>query len=226
MTGHPWHAWLILLWPPRVATGLQRAVDAGLIETPPTLWQAELGVLRMWHRLLFRSDTIGTSTHSPRASWRARLLAWRPLRFPFLLWEHAVAPWDMSGLLSSHDRIRCHLLGAHHDGLQFVYDFQLLALAPGTLEAVRDEAADIAAGNDARSVWLKDLTVFEGYHDQLVAAADAFAAGTPIAQEAAVDPDITFVAWLRWCARQPPTPSATLAAWRRGVFSLQHGLQR
>ena len=34
------------------------------------------------------------------------------------------------------------------------------------------------------------------------------------------DPDLSLTAYLRWCARQPPTPEDTLAAWRRGNFSL------
>lgn len=226
MTRYPLHAWLILLWPARVAGGLQRAVEAGLVPRAPTLWQAELGVLRMWHRLLFRSDTVGTCAHHPpRSSWRARLLAWRPLRFPFLMVERAIAPWDMSGLLSSPERIRRHLLGAHHDGHQFVYDFQLLALYPGQLDVLRREAERVAADDHARSLWLKDLTVYEQYHRNLIEAADTFAEGAPLDAGAAADPDITFSAWLRWCVAQPETPAETFAAWRRGGFTLQHGLR-
>lgn len=223
---YAWHAWLILLWPSRVADGLRRSVEAGLVPRAPTLWQAQLGVLRMWHRLLFRSETIGTCVdHAPRQNWRARLLSWRPLRFPFLMVERAIAPWDMSGLISTPTRIRRHLLGAHHDGYQFVYDFQLLKLYPGQLDALREEAAQVVAGEGGRSAWLKDLTVYEQYHQNLIAAADAFAEGQALDPVAAVDPDITFSAWLRWCLAQPETPAETFAAWRRGVFSLQHGLR-
>ena len=46
-----------LLWRPRAILGnLERVRRAGLVEEVPNLWQVSLGVLRMWHRLLFRTD--------------------------------------------------------------------------------------------------------------------------------------------------------------------------
>ncbi|MFO0747053.1 MAG: hypothetical protein U1F43_15525 [Myxococcota bacterium] len=35
------------------------------------------------------------------------------------------------------------------------------------------------------------------------------------------DPDVSFIAYLRWCRAQPATPAATLAAVRRGQLDLE-----
>ena len=57
--------------------------------------------------------------------------------------------------------------------------------------------------------------VFDGYHDQLAAAVDAALAGQlGITAEEAQDPDLTLIGAMRWCARQPRTPTATVRAWR------------
>lgn len=218
----PLLSWPIVLRPDRIAAGLRRVEAAGLVDPVPNVWQVSLGVLRMWHRMAFRSETVGMSkTDAPRSGWRARLLAKRPLRFPFLLRERAVAPLDMSGMLSPPWRVRRHLLGAHHDARQFVYDFQLLSTAPGELERLRDEAAAVVDGADPRAEWLRDLVVFEGYHERLLDALDRFLAGDDGLDETERDdPDISFEAYLRWCAAQPATPAATLRAIRDGRFSL------
>jgi len=184
------------------------------MENPPNLWQLGLGVLRMWHRVLFRSETIGTCSSPVRRTWRARLLENRSLRFPFLLAEGAIAPLDFTGLGSTRERIIRHLLGAHHDGDQFVYDLEMLACHEDGLTELSRAIDELVARDSARSRWLRDLTVFEGYHESLKAAVDrALARGVEVPPAAAADPDISFRAYLSWCARQPPTPRATLSAW-------------
>ena len=147
MSRPSWHAWWILLWPRRIAGHLGMLAERGVIEAAPNLWQMELGVLRMWHRVLFRGDTIGTCEDQPvRSTWRARLLRWRPLRFPFLLWERAIAPLDHSGLAQPSWRMIRHLLAAHHDANQFAYDLEILRARPGALEALREEAEQVVEG--------------------------------------------------------------------------------
>lgn len=219
----PLHAWLLLLGPRRIDAQLNRVAAAGW--PTPNRWQIELGVLRMWHRTLFRSNTIGTCTEHPvRQTWRARLMQWRPVRFPFLLTERAVAPWDMSGLYSSRERLIRHLLGAHHDAHQFIYDVQMLSLQPGALDELRRRATAVVDGTDPRSEWLKDLCVFEGYHESLLAGLNRFIQGEQQLSEADTqDPDISFLAYLRWCAQQPKTLGETWAAWRTGDFDLPGG---
>jgi hypothetical protein len=206
---------LLLIRPARVAENLERVQRADLVDKTPNVWQVTQGVLRMWHRIMFRSETIGTCTaHSVRDTWRARLLAYRPIRFPFLLAERAVAPWDLSGLLSSPERLICHLLGAHHDEQQFVYDLEILRCHPGSLERVRELAKQVVDNDDARSRWLRDLVVYDRYHENLLAAVDHVLSGGEVPDAYRDDPDVTFVGYLRWCARQPETPAATWSAWR------------
>lgn len=226
MSTFPLLSRVVLLFPARVAEGLERIRAAGLAPQVPSVWQITLGVLRMMHRLVFRSETIGTcKTHPVRRTWRARLLALRPVRFPFLLWERAVAPLDFSGLVSSRERVLRHLLGAHHDALQFVYDLELLRLYPGALEELRDRARAVVEGTDPRAEWLRDLVVFEGYHENLLRTAEAALAGTlEIDPLVARDPDITFAAYLAWCASQPSTPEETWAALRAGRYRIDRGV--
>jgi hypothetical protein len=224
MVDYPWHRRL-LLYPRRIEHNLRCAQEAGLVETAPNLWQITLGVLRMWHRLLFRPDTIGTSRHgAPRPTWRARMLKPRPVRFPFLLMERAVAPLDFSGLASPPERIVRHLLGAHHDANQFAYDLELLSCHEGKLEELLERARRVVHEDTPRSRWLRDLTVFEGYHERLLAAVErAVEHGVTLSDADRDDPDISLSAYLGWCARQPRTPAETWAARRIGVYTIPGG---
>lgn len=217
----PLHFYPLLLWPRAIQRGLDRVRDAKIADPVPNLWQIYLGVLYMWNRLAFRSDTVGTCTTRPvRDTWRAKLLQHRPIRFPFLIWERAVAPFDFSGLASSPDRVIKHLLGAHHDKNQFVYDLEMLSASPGKIEELHEKARAVVENDTPRSRWLRDLTVFEGYHEDLLEAVeDALRHGVVLSDRDARDPDISFRGYLRWCASQPATPAETLAALRRGELT-------
>ena len=218
---HPWYVRAILVEPDRVLDHLALMRARGVVDADPTPWQLCLGVLRLWHRLAFRSDTVGTSPSGRvRPTWRARLLQRRPLRLPFLLRERAVAPLDFTGLRSEPERLMRHLLGAHHDRNQFVFDLELM-IGHGALDELRARVARVLDGSDPRATWLRDLTVFEDYHEHLADAVErARAAGPAMSAEEADDPDLTLRGAMRWCARQPATPAATLAAWRAGTFRL------
>lgn len=218
----PWHAYLILLRPRRVVRALEAATRSGLVGRVPSLWQIELGVLRMWHRILFRPETIGTcSDYAVRDDPWARLLEYRGVRLPFLLREGSVRPWDLSGLIGTPDQLMRHLLGTHHDGHQFVYDLQILAMHPGALAELRERARRVVEHATPRTRWLRNLCVYERYHESLLEAVDGcLRDGFPLSTEVADDPDITFFAYLDWCARQPATPRATWRAWRAGSFRL------
>jgi hypothetical protein len=183
-------------------------------------------VLRLWHRLVFRTRTVGTSRAGRiRPTRRARWLAWRALRLPCLLAERAVAPLDFTGLASSPERLIRHLLAAHHDANQFVYDLELLA-GYGRLDDLHAAVADLIVRDDARSCWLRDLAVFDGYHESLLAAVEHARTTAPaMTSREANDPDISLRGYLRWCAQQPTTPGETLVAWRTGTFRFDSPLR-
>jgi hypothetical protein len=215
-----WHSYLVLLRPAEVSLRLSQLVEAGVIDRAPTLWQIQLGVLRMWHRVFFRGDTVGTcSAHPVRSTWRARLLRFRLLRGPFLFLERAIAPFDHSGLGQPPWRMVRHLLGAHHDTNQFAYDLEILKANPAALLEVEQRAVEVLAGRTPRARWLADLCVFEGYHEALLTATRRALAGEPLlSPEEADDPDIGFGPYIRWCLAQPECPRSTLSAWRAGDF--------
>jgi hypothetical protein len=214
----------VLVDPAGIARGLERVRRAGLVDPVPNEWQIVLGVLRMWHRLVFRTGSVGTGGGAKvRSTWRARALRRRAVRVPFLLAERVIAPLDFSGLLSSRERIIRHLLGAHHDGDEFVYDFELLRLYPGALEELLVRAREVAETDTPRARWLKDLCVFDGYHGRLTEALEATLADVS-AGPRPTDPDASFFGYLAWCAKQPATFEETLAHARAGRFHLDHGL--
>lgn len=220
-----WYLYPLLLRPARIQAHLDQIREAGLVDRTPNLWQLSLGVVRMQHRMLFRSDSVGTCSQPVRATWRARLLENRAVRLPFLLRERAIAPLNLSGLLSSPERVVRHLVGAHHDGNQFAYDLQMLAAHAGWLERVRDAAREVVETHTPRSRWLRDLCVFEGYHAALLAAAERAMAGDfSLPERDRDDPDVSFFAYLRWCAVQPETPAETWALVRTGRFSIEDGV--
>ena len=70
--------------PHRMAARVDALYEAGTIDVRPNLWQLWLGVLYMWHRATFRSETIGLSSAPVRPTLRARLFRFRPARSPFL----------------------------------------------------------------------------------------------------------------------------------------------
>lgn len=220
----PLFARVLLISPQTIEARLDAIAKAATLPLVPNRWQITLGILRMWHRLIFRSDTVGCSSRSIRPGLRARLLSLRPLRFPFLLRERAVHPLDFSGLLSSRERVIRHLLGAHHDGIQFLYDLEMLSLDPAALSDLEARAEAVVQERDPRAKYLADLTVFEGYHRDLLAAVDAFSRGSLSTGEAAFDPDISFFGYLGWCARQPTSFTDTLNRLRSGRYDFAQGM--
>jgi hypothetical protein len=216
---------VVLIEPSRVSAQLARAEAVGLVAHAPNVFQLTLGVLRMWHRLMFRPDSVGTSsTARIRSTRRARRFAYRPLRLPSLLVERAVAPLDHSGLKSSKERILRHLCAAHHDRRQFAYDLELLRLHPGALDELVERARAIVEGEHPRAALLRDLCVYEGYHESLLDHAERARAGEALLDAAEIcDPDISFGAYLRWCAVQPESLAAALAEPR---FSLSSDPER
>ncbi|MBS2024622.1 MAG: hypothetical protein JST92_19645, partial [Deltaproteobacteria bacterium] len=128
----------------------------------------------------------------------------------------AIAPFDFTGLASPPERIVRHLLAAHHDGEQALYDLELLALHPGALERLRARVDAVVRSDGPRARWLRELTVYEGYHEDLLALVDAVIADPGLLEKHAGAPDLSLRGTLRWCAQQPTSARAALRAWRAG----------
>ena len=223
---YPWYLYPILLRPGQIDANLARIRSAGVAQRVPNLWQIALGVTRMWHRIAFRPESIGLAANATvRSNWRARLFAFRPIRFPFVLWEGSVVPGDLSGLGSTPERLMTHILGTYHDGVQFAYDYQVLQAYPGGPEELLKQAREVVENpKEKRSRWLRDLAVFDGYHERLITwLEDALERGPELTDADAADPDISFYAYLDWCASQPPTPAQTWQAIRSGSFRFPQG---
>lgn len=220
-----WLCYAVLLRPRRIDRHLDVLAATGRFPRVPNTWQLALGVVRMWHRLVFRSDTVGLCTsHPPRRNLRARLFRFRAVRFPFLLHEGAVTPLDLTGLVSSPATVIKHLLGTHHDGRQFAYDLELLACHPGQLDELKRQADAVLASDGPRTRWLRDLCVYETYHERLRDAVERARNGDfGLTREEAASPDISFAGYLAWCADQPATPRETIALWRARRYSWSMG---
>lgn len=219
---HPIY-WLLLRRPDRVDRHLDLLVKAGRLERRPTLWQVWMGVMYMLYRVAYRSETIGVPQQEDpvRRTLRARLLSYRPLRFPFLVWERVINPFDFTGLVGSPEFIIRHLLGAYHPGDNAVFDLAILSGHPGRLEELASRARAIVAGADPKAEWLRDLTVHEGYHERLLELAERCLAGDfSTESQGAVPSDETFEGFMAWCMEQPRDAASTLKAALAGQVCL------
>lgn len=196
-------------------------IDGLLPATLPTPFQLAQGVWHVQHRVVFRNKTFGLSAHAVRDNWRARLLRPRPIRLPFLLMEGSVMPQDLSGLLQPPAALRRHVMGTHHEGMQPIYDLQILAArAPGELALLRQELLALVEGRHPRGAWLRDLCVYERYHEALLPLVDMAIAE---AFERSDDEDLDFFAFMRFCARQPPSLDALGALAKAGQWHIERG---
>jgi len=138
---------------------------------------------------------------------------------PFLVWEKAIAPFDHSGLGHGSDRLINHLLTAHHDQNQFLYDLEILSGTPGALESLHTQVLQVIQTPNRRTNWLRDLCVFSHYHEDLLSATEAAMTGQAHGSSLEkTNPDISFKAYISWCLRQPASPTLTWRAWREGSF--------
>jgi hypothetical protein len=193
-----------------------RLLPPGALPTTfPTRARLSRAVARMLRRLVVEPGAFGLSTAPPRRNLRARLLRGRALRLPFLLAEGSVVPGDLSGLRSSRDVVIRHLLGTHHDvqrGIaQARYDLEILALHQDGLPTLRAACAAVVDGTHRKAGLYRDLCVYDGYHEGLLALVDdVLEHGFP----AEDDPDLSFFAMLRFCAALPDTPPALRSVFR------------
>jgi hypothetical protein len=207
----PW--WYLLLWSPkRIEARLERLHANGVIAVKPNLWQAWLGVVYMWVRVAKRPETIGLSDGAPvRQTPGAKRMDQRLYRIPAVLRARAVNPGDQTGLGSSATHVIRHLLAAYHPGENLLYDLAILHTEPGALAELRARAAAVVDGSDPNAEALRDLTVYEGYHEKLLASVVRWM-DEGRTDHHQVHPDTTLPAFLAWCAAQPATPADTLRA--------------
>lgn len=211
---------LLLLQPAVIARNLERGVELGLFARSPSTWQLGQGVLRMLHRMVTRPQSVGLSVDSPpRRELGARLMRFRPVRGPVLLAIGAVRPWDLTGLLSGRDGLIRHLVGTHHDRRQFAYDLEILRLYPAGLETLLEETRTIVEGTHPRAALYRATCVYEGYHERLLEAVRGALKGdgaeVGLEPEERGDPDLSFDAFLVWCAAQPNTVRGAVESWSR-----------
>ena len=215
----------VLRNPERVEWHLKKLYAHGRIDVQPNLWQVTMGVLYMLHRMIFRPATIGLDDSPVRNTWRAKLLQYRPVRFPFLIWNKAIDPIDLTGLSGTMQRKHSHLVGAYHPGDNALYDLECMTCDPEALQALRADVVNILENPSARAAFLKDLTVYEGYHERLLTLIDRALVGDFAPAVGKEDhPDTTLRGFLRWCATQPETPESTLHAFLRGELHFGPGL--
>lgn len=208
----PLWSYALLFRPRHVQARLEVLHEAGALSGPaPSLWQVFLGTLYMWHRVTFRPQTIGLSSSPVRDTRRARLLRNRLFRGPLLFTGRRVNPLDHTGLGSSSAHLVRHLIGAHHDRQDYVYDLEILATDPGQMAALEQRLAGIVSGEAPDAAFLRDLCVYEGYHESLLDTVRRWNRGE-LPDLSTDNPDVTLRAFMAWCARQPPTPGASLRA--------------
>ena len=224
MTSSPsWLIRFVLRNPERVEWHLDRLYELRRIDAKPNLWQVTMGVAYMLHRMTFRPETIGVDDDSPvRDTWRARLLHHRAFRFPFLVWNKAIYPLDLTGLSGTMQEKHLHLVGAYHPGDNALYDLECMACDPASLVKLRADVVEILGTPSARARFLKDLTVYQGYHERLLHLIDRAMAGDFAPAPGKEDhPDTTLRGFLRWCAAQPETPEATFNAALQGRLNFR-----
>jgi hypothetical protein len=212
------------------------AVRRGVPATLPNPWQVALGVARMQHRLLTRPGTVGLARAPRVPGWSTWWLEHQLVRAPFLLLEGTVVPGDLSGLRSSPTTLVRHLLGTFHAGAEANYDLEILAArAPAMLATLRTACVDVIADRHPRAARWKKLCVYEGAHTALLPRIEAALQGRFLDNDgdegggsgddgdSPGNPDVSFFAFLRFCARQPADAAATWAAWRAGRLHFAHG---
>jgi hypothetical protein len=207
----------LLRHPERVLWHVDKLYEAGRIDKKPNLWQVSMGVFYMVHRILFRSETIGVDESPVRSTIGARLLRYRPLRFPFLLLTGSVDPIDLTGLAGTVEQKLTHLVGAYHPGDNALYDLECIAFDQEAIRKLQKDVESIVAEKTLRGRFLKDLTVYEGYHERLLSLVERALRNDYAPAADHVDhPDTTLRGFVRWCAAQEETPEKTLEALRQG----------
>lgn len=212
--------WFVLLWcPGRIERRLAALEAEGVLARAPSRWQVWMGVLYMWTRVVRRPETIGLATHEPvRATTGAKRLQNRLVRGVAVFRGRVVNPLDQIGLGSSDAHVTRHLLGAYHPGDNALYDLYLLHTTPGAIDALADAVQAVVDGTHPHAEHLRDLCVYEGYHERLLGMVRRWQAEGPPA-DPSMHPDTTLPGFMGWCAAQPDGLGPVLRAWWAGELT-------
>ncbi len=213
----PWVYYLLLHNPRLLQKNLGLLKERGHIQEIPTLWQVVQGISHMWRFTVANVDAIGTSQEAPvRDNPRAHLLKNQFIRFFALMAEGSINPLDRTGLaLTPKRKMRLVLVTFHATGEMaqtVIYDLQLLDCYPGALKTLGQRLEKLLKQPDARDEWIKDMAVYEGYHEDLVPVVKRclkgdFVVHVPTQREG---DDYTVTSFVERCLGFPPTPAETL----------------
>lgn len=203
---------LLLHNPKLLQKNLRLLKERGHIREIPTLWQVFQGMAQQWWYTVNNLETLGHDFENPiRDSIGAKLLQPHAMRFLPLMIEGAINPADRTGLALTPERKMRHILGTHHPPETVIYDLQLLDCYPGALDTLRAKLVAIIEGDDFKSRWLKDLVVYEGYHESILPTVDRAIAGDfSVSLPPRPGDDFTVGSFAERCLACPPKPDGTI----------------
>ena len=185
--------------PSRADARLQKLVALKKLSRVPTREEQKRAIRYNLQRIIFRSENIGTSSDPIRKD--AGLFRYRFFRFFALAKEHAITPLDLTGLCASRETIMTHLLAAHHDGEQFLYDLELLECEEQGLDELESRARAIVENTNPKARFYKRLCVYEGYHENLLRGIARYREG-----QRSSDPELSIFALFEMCMSEASDP--------------------
>ncbi len=196
--------------------------EQGFTTGVPNLWQVYQHWALSVARAFKRGKVPGMDPDAPvRDTPGAQLLQFPAIRFWGLLFEGAINPWDYTGLALTPQRKMKHVMGAYHFDHTFIYDLEVIALYPGALEQLRDQCLEVLNRDTARTRWLRDLTVYEGYHENLLRCVERCLAGDfSVPDDLKDDRSVKVSYFVEDALALPQTPEATLQAILSGKLTV------
>ncbi len=184
-------------------------VAHGLLDALPSPWQVKVGLMAMLPVTLSESDR---ERDSSRRTWMGQI----PIRVPLqILYSPRQALAD-TGLTLRADQLIRHMLSVYHEDAFLGYDLQLLHSHPGGLARLRQEARAVVQGQTRWAPFLTRLVGGAGYHEGLIALAEAaerFEYPDPLD----LDPRfISLVGFARFCCTLPDWPGRDFYGFDRG----------
>ncbi len=141
-------------------------VRHGYLERLPSSWQLKVGWLAMLPITLSESERERALS---RRTWMGQV----PVRVPLQILYNPRQLITDTGITQRADQIVRHLLSVFHEDAFLGYDLQLLHSHEGGLALLRREAARVAGGETPWAPYLRRLVGGDGYHERLVALAEA-----------------------------------------------------